>query len=60
MQAHLLEELLHNFGSVVDSKDDVSDASGNQSLDLVHNHGLVSKLDKGLGESQGLQSRSLC
>lgn len=51
---YLSQELLHDLGSVVDSENNVGDASGDESLDLVDDHGLVAKLNQGLGESQGL------
>ena len=52
--AYFCQMLLHNLGSVVHSKYDVCDASSCQSFNLVQNHGLVSELDQGLGESKGL------
>lgn len=47
--------LLHNLGAVVDSEDNISDASSSKSLDLVLNHGLVRELDQGLGEGESLR-----
>lgn len=51
---YLGQELLHDLGSVVDGENNVGDANGDESFNLVDDHGLVAKLDQGLGESQGL------
>lgn len=53
-RTHLGQELFHDFWAVVDGKDNVGHASGDESLDLVHNHGLVAELHQRLGERQGL------
>jgi hypothetical protein len=46
--------LLHHLGPVVDGQDDISDTGGGKGLDLVEDHGLVRKLDQGLGKGEGL------
>lgn len=51
---HLRQTLRHNLGAVVDGENDISDSCLGQGLDLVHNHGLVAKLNEGLGRSEGL------
>lgn len=56
---NLLQAVLHNLGSVVDSQHNILDTNGSQSLNLVHNHGLVCELDQGLGQSQGLGGAAL-
>lgn len=56
-RAYLGQELLHDLGAVVDGQDNVGDAGSDESLDLVDNHGLVSKLDKRLGKGKGLSAR---
>lgn len=53
----LFQVRLHDLGSVVDSQHDVSDTSLGKGLDLVLDHRLVGKLDKGFGKSQGLWRR---
>lgn len=53
-RAYLGKELLHHLGAVVDSKHDVGNTSGDECLDLVHNHGLVAEFNEGLGQRQGL------
>lgn len=58
--AHLCEVLLHDLWAVVDRKDDVSDTSGSESLDLVEDHALVSELNQWLWESEGLRVWSDC
>jgi hypothetical protein len=50
-----LECLGHNLGAVVDSEDNIGDASRSKGLDLMLDHGLVRKLDKRLGVCEGLQ-----
>lgn len=59
-RAHLCEELLHNFRSVVDGEDNVGDTRGDKGLDLVQDHGLVAELDERLGEREGLRSATSC
>lgn len=54
---YLGEELLHNFRAVVDSENNVCDTRRNEGLNLVHDHGLVAKLDEGLWEGEGLGNR---
>lgn len=49
----ILEEVEHDLGTVVDSKDNFGDADGLESLDLVEDHGLVGKVDEGLGHAEG-------
>ncbi|EEQ38382.1 mannose-1-phosphate guanyltransferase [Clavispora lusitaniae ATCC 42720] len=44
----LLQGFLHVFWSVVDSQDDVGDASSNQGFDSVHDHWSVTKLNQWL------------
>ena len=53
-ETNLLQNTLHDLWPVVHGKDDISDTNSCQSLDLVHDHGLVRELHKGLGHSQGL------
>lgn len=53
-RTHLSQELFHNLWAVVDGEDNVGNASGDESLDLMHNHGLVAELNERLGERQGL------
>lgn len=54
-KTHLCQVLLHDLGAVVDSEDNIGDASSSKGLDLVLNHGLVRELDQGLGEGEGLR-----
>lgn len=58
--SYLGQELLHDLRSVVDSENDIGNTSCDQRLNLMHNHGLVTELDKGLGESQSLRSSAYC
>lgn len=51
---YLLKSIGHNLWSVVDSKNNVCNASCSKCLDLMQNHGLVAKLYEGLGESESL------
>jgi hypothetical protein len=51
------EMLLHHFWAVIDGQDDICDSSSCQRFNLVQNHGLVSKLDQWLGQSEGLPLR---
>lgn len=53
-RTHLGQELFHNLWAVVDGEDNVGNASGDESLDLMHNHGLVAELNERFGERQGL------
>lgn len=59
-RAYLGKELFHDLRAVVDRQDDVGDTNGDESLNLVHNHGLVAELDEGLGERQGLSRAGIC
>jgi len=52
--AYLLQDINHNFRSVVDSQDNVGNASSGQSLDLMQDHRLVPKFHQGLREGEGL------
>lgn len=52
---YLLQVGFHNLWAVVDSQNNVSDASFGKSLNLVLDHGLVGELHEGLGESKGLE-----
>lgn len=47
--------LLHHLGPVVDGQHDVGDARRGQGFDLMQDHGLVAKLDQGLGEGERLR-----
>jgi hypothetical protein len=58
--SYLGQKLLHDLGSVVDSKNDIGNTCCDQRLNLMHNHGLVAELDKGLGKSQSLRSSAYC
>lgn len=51
----LFQVSLHNLGPVVDSQHHISDTSLGKSLNLVLDHRLIGKLDKGFGKSQGLR-----
>lgn len=51
--------LLHDLWPVVDGEDNVGDAGIDEGLDLVDDHGLVTELDEGLGEGEGLRSVSV-
>lgn len=55
---YLCKELFHDLGSVVYSEDDVLDTSGDESVDLMDNHGLVAEFNKRLGQRQSLLSKS--
>jgi hypothetical protein len=50
-----LQGLGHDLRAVVDSEDDIGDAGGSESLDLVLDHGLVGELNKRLGVCEGLR-----
>ena len=50
-----LERLGHDLRAVVDSKDNICDASIGKGLDLMLDHGLVRELDERLGVCEGLQ-----
>lgn len=52
--AHIGQELLHDFWTVVDGEDDILDTSSNEGLDLMNDHGLVTEFDQGLRESESL------
>lgn len=47
----LFQVSLHNLGAVVDSQHHIGDTSLGKGLNLVLDHGLVGKLDKGFGKS---------
>lgn len=49
-----MQELFHNFRSVVHGKNNVFDAGSNESFNLVNNHGLVTELDERLRKGEGL------
>lgn len=51
---NLLQVCLHDLRAVIDSKHNVSDTSLGKGFNLMLDHGLVAKFDKGFGESQGL------
>lgn len=52
---HGLQRLGHDLRAVVDSKDNICDASIGKGLDLMLDHGLVRELDERLGVCEGLQ-----
>ena len=53
-ETNLLQNTFHDLWPVVHGEDDIGDTNSCQSLNLVHDHGLVGELHKGLGHSQGL------
>jgi hypothetical protein len=46
----------HHIGAVVDSQDNIGDTSSSQALDLVQDHGAVTKLHQRLREGEGLDN----
>jgi hypothetical protein len=50
-----LERLGHDLRAVVDREDNICDAGGRKSLDLMLDHGLVGKLDERLGVRERLR-----
>lgn len=54
--AHLGQTSLHNLRAVIDGENNISDSCVCQSLDLVHNHGLVAELDKRFRHRESLLS----
>lgn len=49
-----MQELFHDFRSVVHGKNNVFDAGSNESFNLVDNHGLVTELDERLRKGESL------
>lgn len=54
IQTHLGQVLLHYLWPIIHGQDDIGDTSSSQSLDLVQDHALVTKLHQGLGQGQSL------
>jgi len=54
-RTHVIEELLHGLGLVINGEDDIRDTSGDQRLNLVQDHGLIAKLNERLGQREGLK-----